>query len=239
MKVPIELNYERIYNKIVNRGRGGFCYEINGLHYAMLEKMGFKVELHAARMWRGENFSNEFGHITPIVNFQDIQYISDVGMGDCVFGPINFTELKSGKIVESKSGLKYKLEEDNGLLVFKKYITKDANWRNVCLMQANSISYHDPLNQKGVIVVQTDPNVQFTQRIICTTITNTHRVTLAGLKFIMTRLDGLEKIDKEVSEIEFFNILEKYFNIRLTEEEMKNLDFTKSKQESKAFRHFM
>ena len=30
-KVPIYLNLEKIYDKVVNNRRGGYCYELNGL----------------------------------------------------------------------------------------------------------------------------------------------------------------------------------------------------------------
>ncbi len=32
--IPIELSVDRIYEKIVNQNRGGFCYELNGLFWS-------------------------------------------------------------------------------------------------------------------------------------------------------------------------------------------------------------
>ena len=43
--VPIVLDQERLYDKIVLHRRGGFCYELNSLFAALLGQLGFKVTL--------------------------------------------------------------------------------------------------------------------------------------------------------------------------------------------------
>ena len=40
--IPIVLEPERLYDKIVVRRRGGFCYELNGLFYELLIGWGFR-----------------------------------------------------------------------------------------------------------------------------------------------------------------------------------------------------
>ena len=36
----VEIDLEGSYEKIVKRNRGGFCYELNGLFYELLEALG-------------------------------------------------------------------------------------------------------------------------------------------------------------------------------------------------------
>jgi N-hydroxyarylamine O-acetyltransferase len=45
---PITLDRAALFDKIVLRRRGGFCYELNGLFAALLEKLGFVVTLLSA-----------------------------------------------------------------------------------------------------------------------------------------------------------------------------------------------
>ena len=43
-RTRIELNLEKIFNKIIPTNRGGFCYELNGLFHWLLTSLGFKVQ---------------------------------------------------------------------------------------------------------------------------------------------------------------------------------------------------
>src|SRR6476661_8880772 len=47
---PITLEDETLYDKIVSRRRGGFCYELNGLFARLLRRLGFTVTLLSARV---------------------------------------------------------------------------------------------------------------------------------------------------------------------------------------------
>jgi arylamine N-acetyltransferase len=58
--VPLE--EDRIYEKIVIGGRGGFCYELNGLFRWLLRSLGFAVSMVSARVYMPtkERFTPEF-----------------------------------------------------------------------------------------------------------------------------------------------------------------------------------
>src|SRR5262245_22638473 len=45
---PIDLDEKALYDKIVRRRRGGFCYELNGLFAALLRQLGYPVTLLSA-----------------------------------------------------------------------------------------------------------------------------------------------------------------------------------------------
>ena len=54
----VGLDLQRIYGKIVENGRGGWCYEMNGLLQWALREIGFKVKRvngGVARSLRGDN----------------------------------------------------------------------------------------------------------------------------------------------------------------------------------------
>jgi N-hydroxyarylamine O-acetyltransferase len=65
---PIIPEEAALFRKIVEEGRGGFCYELNGLFAALLRELGFKVTLLSARVARAEGgFGPEFDHLTLLV----------------------------------------------------------------------------------------------------------------------------------------------------------------------------
>jgi N-hydroxyarylamine O-acetyltransferase len=76
---PISLDPDDLFDKIVRRRRGGFCYELNGLFALLLEELGHPVERVASRVHRGEaGFGPLFDHLSLIV---DGRWLVDVGFG--------------------------------------------------------------------------------------------------------------------------------------------------------------
>src|SRR5437016_1727482 len=66
---PIILDLNAIYEKVVTRRRGGFCYELNGLFGWLLEALGFQVKLLSASVTRGAGgFGPEYDHLTLLVH---------------------------------------------------------------------------------------------------------------------------------------------------------------------------
>jgi len=47
---PIALDDNALFEKIVKRRRGGFCYEANGLFAALLRALGFDVNMLSAEV---------------------------------------------------------------------------------------------------------------------------------------------------------------------------------------------
>ena len=65
---PIVLEPDPLFDKIVTRRRGGFCYELNGLFVLLLRDLGFEVTLLAAGVARADGgFGPEFDHLTLLV----------------------------------------------------------------------------------------------------------------------------------------------------------------------------
>lgn len=62
LKRPIVLDVERFYEKIVEQGRGGFCYELNGLFNELLRSLGFTTRLISGRVFSGTTHGPEFDH---------------------------------------------------------------------------------------------------------------------------------------------------------------------------------
>jgi N-hydroxyarylamine O-acetyltransferase len=83
MKRPISLEPAAIAAKLVDEGRGGYCYEHNTLFLAVLRALGFSATSVAARVqW---NFSGTRtpprNHMLLCVALPDGRYLADVGYG--------------------------------------------------------------------------------------------------------------------------------------------------------------
>lgn len=84
----IILDTEAFYDKIVERRRGGFCFECNGLMCELLQEIGFTVELLSARMCIPHPVDlPEFGHMFLKVILDQV-YLVDFGNGQSFRTPL-------------------------------------------------------------------------------------------------------------------------------------------------------
>lgn len=83
--IPLSLEIPRLYEKIVNRGRGGYCFELNALFGWLLRELGYKVTDCIARFWRDEsNPPPKPRHQVLIVEIGADSFLCDVGVGGIV-----------------------------------------------------------------------------------------------------------------------------------------------------------
>ena len=69
---PILLEINWLFDKIVTRGHGGFCYELNGLFAWLLRELGFKVTMLNARVHNGDGvYGIEFDHMVLRVELDE------------------------------------------------------------------------------------------------------------------------------------------------------------------------
>ena len=87
---PIVLDLESLFDKIVARRRGGYCFEQNGLFRAVLEQLGFRVTPLQARVRLGvaADVHTPRTHMLLRVDFDDGPFIADVGFGFTPTGPL-------------------------------------------------------------------------------------------------------------------------------------------------------
>lgn len=88
--LPLRLDIDSLWDKIVRRKRGGICFEQNILFANVLERLGFSVRRMAGH--HPLYGSNEYDHMFLIVDFPDREesWISDVGFGYNNFAPVKF-----------------------------------------------------------------------------------------------------------------------------------------------------
>ena len=79
---PISLEFKDIYEKIVVNGKGGYCFELNGLLTHIFKEMGFDSCDRFARYLRGEKEIPMRRHRVCIVNLNGVKYMCDIGVGE-------------------------------------------------------------------------------------------------------------------------------------------------------------
>ena len=86
---------EAAFEKIVDRGRGGWCYEQNGLFDWALSAIGFDVTRVAGAVRRDERGDAALNnHLCLLVREPDARqpvYLADVGFGGSMIAPIKLT----------------------------------------------------------------------------------------------------------------------------------------------------
>ena len=206
---PIVLDTDAFYKKIVGENRGGFCYELNGLFNVLLRDLGFETKMVSARVGRGSGiFSPEFAHMAIIVKIQDEEYIADVGFGEFTAEPLRFV---LNEEQQDPTGtfriVKFSYEDSEYFEIAKK---EEAGWRSEDIfdLKPRELSEYSGMCH----FQQTSPESHFTQKKICTLMTDTGRKTLTGDKFIETE-DGAKTEIPVTSEDQFNEILEREFGI--------------------------
>jgi len=79
----IDLSLEAIFDKLVTRARGGYCFEQNGLFLEVLRAMGFLATPLSARVrWqRPRDFIPTRTHLFVRVELDGVSHLADVGVG--------------------------------------------------------------------------------------------------------------------------------------------------------------
>jgi N-hydroxyarylamine O-acetyltransferase len=193
-----------IIHKIVDQGRGGFCYELNGAFSALLRKLGFNVTLLSARVARQDGtYGPEFDHLTLRVDL-DEPWLADVGFGDSFMEPLRLKV----DIEQPQGHRNFRILEEAGSLHME-MAEAGAEWKReysftLTPRQLSDFSgmchYH-----------QTSPQSSFTQKSVCSMGTPSGRITIADRKLIITQ-DG-ERTESMLAEEEWQAALKKYFEI--------------------------
>ena len=89
----VTLATEEIYDKVVTRRRGGYCFELNGLFAWLLRELGYNVREYFGRWHFGEDlkFPKRRHRVVVVSLAKYPNLIADVGIGlPFLMGPIKF-----------------------------------------------------------------------------------------------------------------------------------------------------
>jgi len=207
---PIILDTGKFYDKIVNRKRGGFCYELNGLFNDLLIAIGFKTRIVSARGYQtADKYGEEFDHLAILVELEEGKYIADVGFGEFCFTPL---KLEPGIHQKDERGI-FTIEPfDAQHFLIRK--TSDNNaWSNEYIFSEISRKLEDFAEMCRYH--QSSPNSHFSKKMLCSIATPNGRITVTEKSVKITHNN--EAKETTISNYrEFKKALKYYFNIDLS-----------------------
>lgn len=207
---PIVLEPRALFEKIVERRRGGFCYELNGLFGVLLQALGFEVTMLSAGVANAaEGFGPNFDHMALLVEL-DERWLVDVGFGDSVREPL----LLDSRDEQRKGREVYRLTDDGHFLTFmqrKDLGQSPPDWKPQYRFTLAPRRFSD--YGEMCLYHQTSPQSHFTKGRVCTRATPNGRVTLSEMRFITTTLDGGRDERELSSEAEHALMLGEHFGI--------------------------
>ncbi|WP_407353796.1 arylamine N-acetyltransferase family protein [Luteimonas sp. R10] len=88
---PVPIDLPSLERKLLHDGRGGYCFELNRLFLALLQRLGFDARGLTARVVMGgpEDAPTARTHMLVLVTIDGVRYTADVGFGGMVpTGPL-------------------------------------------------------------------------------------------------------------------------------------------------------
>lgn len=172
-----------LFDKIVHRRRGGFCYELNGLFAALLRALGYEVAMLSAQVANSQGkFGPDFDHMALMVTL-DVRWLVDVGFGDSFLEPLRLEE--SGEQIQGERA--FRIDRDRAYLVLRQ--GADArDWKTLYRFTLKPHEYSD--YSEMCRFHQTSPTSHFTRARICSRATPEGRITCSDMRFITTDAGG-------------------------------------------------
>lgn len=193
--VPIVLEPEHLVAKVVDQGRGGYCYEVNGALAELLGAVGYEVELAQCRVAGDDGWSPAFDHLALLVRGVGDEpdrtpWLVDVGFGDSFVLPHRLGSTWSEPTCNFRTvpdGDGWRLDRDRGDGFAPQYLL-DPTPRRLEEFAPRS-RWHE-----------TSPDSPFRRKPMATLATAAGRVTVAGERLIVT--SGADREERELPDAE-------------------------------------
>ena len=169
----LSLGVRDLYEKIVTRRRGGYCFELNGAFMALLKSLGYECYAVAARVIQNRTGTMPLSHRGAIVTIGGDRYFCDVGFG----GPSGQSALALDEPGAQPSGPNtFIIERDERGTVINRL--NGSNKEPILLFWETPVDEVDflALNEYS----SKNKNSIFTQWRACNLVTETGSITLNG-----------------------------------------------------------
>lgn len=160
-KQMIAIDPASLFEKIVVQKRGGYCFEQNGLFFAVLQQLGFDVEPLAARVRLGETDRAVIPvrtHLMLKVTIDGKSYITDVGVGSSSLSQA--LQLKENTLQETSHDTRRFQRVNNQWYMQVLY---SDTWQDV--YQFGGEIMHESDRKVANWYTSTHPDSHFTQRL--------------------------------------------------------------------------
>jgi N-hydroxyarylamine O-acetyltransferase len=217
----VSVDLEDIQDKIVYRGRGGYCYEQAQLFGAVLERLGFGVERLLARVGPDGGPARSLTHLTLRVRADQNVWLADPGFGSSPPAPLSLRRYRSGGPQEI-DGWIYEVtpDEEHGQEVWKLREYQAGTWVTLHRWADNKVQPVDVVLSN--YYTSTHPDSRFTRRPVIIRRDPDAIRSIVGRSYTVTRA-GHTKTHSELSDKEFADALTDEFALKLTRDELATL----------------
>jgi N-hydroxyarylamine O-acetyltransferase len=186
LRRPVKLDLTSIQAKLVEGGRGGYCYEHNLLLRAALQTIGFDVTGLGGRVRWMSPPGSPLGpktHMMLKVELPEGAYLADAGFGACLLdAPLQFKT-----DVEQTTALgTYRLTQSDGLLWLE--AKRDGSWRTMYVFDLHPQLQAD--YELGNWFTSTNPTIPLTTRLIMERLSGNQRHRLVDRALTTEARDG-------------------------------------------------
>ncbi|MFI8645110.1 arylamine N-acetyltransferase [Pseudomonas iridis] len=209
---PVLIDLASIEQKVLHGGRGGYCYELNHLFFALLLELGFDVRAISGRvvMNQPEGAWTARTHRLSLVTLDGVRYVTDVGFGGMVpTAPLMLdTEAEQATPHEP-----YRIEKQPDGYMLRANV--GGEWRPMYLFDLQR--QEDIDFTIGNWYVSTHPQSPFAHRLMVARTGDGWRRTLNNGSFAIHRI-GAESERRDVIDVdELIELLLQEFDLHLPE----------------------
>lgn len=209
---PVLLSVDALQRKLVQGGRGGYCFEQNGLFAAALGVIGFKVQTLIARvLWnQPEDAVTAQTHMLLLITLEGERWLADVGFGALTL---------AGAL-----RLQPDVEQPTALEPFR-LLQQGDEWRMQGCVRGTWLTLyrfdlqpHAPIDYEVANhYVSTYPQSIFVNHLIVDRTASDRRMSLCDREFTVRRLDAEPERRMLGDVAELRHVLENEFLLRLPE----------------------
>ncbi|WP_030417087.1 arylamine N-acetyltransferase family protein [Streptomyces sp. NRRL S-1448] len=211
---PVLLDLESLQAKMVEQGRGGYCYEQNLLYAAALDRLGFRISGLCARTRMGERRIRPATHALLKVQLDGEDWITDVGFGaEGLLEPLPLRDGVESHQGEWVFGLVHETETETAPETWVLRTRHADDWFD---LYAFGTERRFPVDYAVFNhYISTHPRSPFTGQMVVQRPSRDLRRTLIGREYAVTRPDGTREA-REVSPQELPDLLATEFGITLS-----------------------
>jgi len=209
-QLPLALDGEGLYSKIITRQRGGFCFELNGMFVLLLRALGYDAYSCMCRVSANSTELRALAHRATIVRLDGNTYVCDVGLG----GPMAPFAVNLDGTRETQHGETSWVEPTEMGWYRQRRMTKEGTEADMIIFGTQAF-----LPKDFVLLctpLTTDPNGVFRVNLSVNMRRPDGYYRYRNGILTMESADG--KVELPISDEELPEALAKYFNL-------KNLDF--------------
>jgi N-hydroxyarylamine O-acetyltransferase len=208
----VGLDVVQIYDKIVRRGRGGWCYEMNSLLAWALRELGFEVTMLGAAVGpTTAEDRQQLDHMVLTVTL-DEPWLLDAGFGNAFLEPL---PLREG--VYQQAYHTYQLQRNGDYWCFKNHAHGGPGFE--FLLQPRMLEEFGPRCHW----LQRSPESPFVQKTVCHRLQDDYSIlSLRGV--VLTTIDADGKTQGVIDTLDAYReALTKLFALRLATDEIVQL----------------